>query len=253
MIEEIPYVSIALFVYEDPLTNKAIYDKLSKIKTIDNFVIDKSNRDQEINVECGISGVEKNSNGTHGTFIYNEQLKERDSEKYRIYPTPQYFTIAPSQKLVIIYGKADNAKKIKTILDEFLHSNESNIQNFKGYEISKSKMKTVCKNIILKANEGNYCERPRITHGNKKFQGHSFHDYSNGVGKCTMNTKEFDKEFPNATGISPILKVKYCPYLMDESVSGYKTIRFKKEGTIYFSGSAYPSEWLVFLSKTILS
>lgn len=151
-----------------------------------------------------------------------------------------------------MYGQASNAARVRTILEEFLHPNEAGVRHFDDFTISKAKMNTAC-NKILNSNGKNYCERPRITHGKKRFQGHTFHDYSNGVGQCTMRSEAFKKELANATGISPILKVKFCPHLMDEPISDFKTIRFKREGVVYFSGSAYPSDWMTFLSNLILS
>jgi len=252
MVEEIPYVTITLFGYDSPLSTQKIYEKLSSKKNIEHWAVDKRNRNKSINIECEISGIEKTSSGIHGNFTYNEQLKERNSDKYRIYETFFSFTISPSLKIVIIYGSSSSAKQVRTILEEFLHPNELEIRHFSQYTIPKGKMYSACKKI-LDANNDNFCERPRVTHGNKKFQGHTFHDYSNGYGQCAMRTESFKKEFSNATAISPILKVKYCPDLMDDDSGGYKTIRFKHEGTIYFSGSAYPSDWRRFLSNMLLS
>jgi len=252
MVNDIPYVSVTIFQYPNPLSNQAIHDKLSNVKKIDNWVPDKTSSGNEINVECNISDITKDSDGVHGNFVYNEQLKERYSEKYRIYPTRYSFTISPAKKFLIVYGQAANAKRVRTVLEEFLHPNELSVRHFDDFFITKGKMQAAC-NKILNSNKNNYCERPRITHGNKRFQGHTFHDYSNGIGQCTMRSEAFKKELSNATGISPILKIKFCPYLMDEPINDYKTIRFKREGVVYFSGSAYPSDWMIFLSNLILS
>ena len=105
---------------------------------------------------------------------------------------------------------------------------------------------------VRDSHSSNWCDRPRFSHTAKKYRGHVFSDYSDGDHQCVLESAEFADEFPNATGLSPVIKYYTCEMLDPEQSTTPKTMKFKTEGQISTSRPYNLEHWDHFLFDLVI-
>jgi len=238
-----------LYSCEDLPSRSILSDKITN-KRVPNNIIDKNTR-RERNLPSRLRDVTTYHRRIIGVIDYYFQARVSRQVDYADIFSTNVFILSPSDNILVILAKSNDASNVKNIITKVIDDTQSEVQYFTLLEITTDQMRELAMRV-RNSHENNWCDRPRFSHEAGRYHGHVFHDYSNGVGECVLDSAEFEDEFPNATGLSPIIKYFQCENLDPIESARPKTMRFKHEGQISTSASYNFEHWDYFLFDLVL-
>jgi hypothetical protein len=197
---------------------------------INNVIVDK-NTDRNRDLSSILSDVTTKNGRIFGVIEYHYQDRINKTVKFQDVYTRCTFILSTEDNILVILGRSSDIPDVKSIITKIIDDTQNRVQFFSELEIPPDKMLKLGLKV-RNSSKGNWCDRPRFSHESGKFNGHVFHDYSNGVGNCVFETDDFKQELKNSTGFSPIIKFFKCEKLDPDTSNKPKTIRFKHEGKI---------------------
>jgi hypothetical protein len=233
------------------LPSKSILAERIKNGKVDNIIEDK-NSGKKRNLPSIVSDVTNKRGRIVGVIQYYYQDRVSKQVSYSDIYARCTFMLSTSDNVLAILGRGSDVPDAKGIITKMIdESGDSRVQYFTNLEISPDKMYALGLRV-RNSYEGNWCDRPRFSHGATKYNGNTFHDYSKGDGNCAFDAPEFQDELDHCTGFSPIIKIFKCEKL-DPSISNKpKTIKFKHEGQISTSKPYDFEDWEDFIFNLVV-
>ncbi len=232
------------------LPDKTTLTKKFKDGKINNKIIDL-NTHKERNLPSILRDAQTRRDKIIGVIDYYFQARLSKQLPYQDISTTNAFMLSPDEKILVILSKGGDASSVKYIISKIIDDSQTSVQFFSPLEISPEKMKKIGL-FVRNSNKKNWCDRPRFSHDAGKYKGHVFHDYSNGIGDCVFEDKDFNSEFDHTTGFSPIIKYFMCKNLDPDVSTTPKTMRFKHEGQISTSKHYDFEDWEDFVFHVII-
>lgn len=243
------YRGVTLYSCND-LPSKSILTEKFKNGKISNIIEDKNNGRKR-----DLPSILSDATSKHGRIVgviqYYYQDRVNKQVPYADFYTRCTFMLSTEDNVLAILGRGNDVPDVKSIITKIIDNSQDSVQYFRMLEIPPKKMYKLGLRIRNSFN-GNWCDRPRFSHGATKYKGHVFHDYSNGDGNCAFDSTGFKDELDHSTGFSPIIKIFKCEKL-DPIVSNKpKTIKFKQEGQISTSQPYDFEYWEDFIFNLVI-
>lgn len=243
------YRGATLYSCKD-LPNMSILTEKFKNKEIEN-IEENMNTGKKMNLPTTLRDVENKNERLVGVIEFSYQARLNKRVPYQVVPTRCTFILSPNEKILAILGRGTDVPDVKHIITRIIDDTQKKVQYFTNLEILPDKMYKLALRV-RKSYKKNWCDRPRFSHENRKYDGHVFNDYSNGLGNCVFDSKKFAAELKNCSGFSPIVKFFKCEKLDPNLTNKPKTIKFKQEGQIATSQPYDFEDWEDFIFNLVV-
>ena len=217
---------------------------------INNIIIDK-NTEKKRDLPSYLSDVAVKRGKIVGVIEFWYQDRISKQVKYQDIFSRCTFILSTEHNVLAILGRGSDVPDVKTIITRIIDDSQDSVQFFTMLEIPPDKMYEVGLRV-RDSFDDNWCDRPRFSHGATAYDGHVFHDYSNGDGNCAFDATTFRAELDNCTGFSPVIKFFKCEKLDPVQSNKPKTIKFKHEGQISTSKPYDFEDWEDFIFNLVV-
>lgn len=238
-----------LYSCQDLPARRILTERITN-RQIPNQIIDKNN-ERRRNLPSVLRDVNVRAGRIIGVIDYFFQDRASKFSPYVDVHITSAFILSPTDNVLAVLGNGSDSSNIKNLLSQVIDGTQEDVQYFRNMEIPPDPMLEIGRRV-RDSHNGNWCERPRFSHGLLPYNGHVFSDYANGDFNCIFDTVEFINEFPNATGFSPIIKYHMCEMLDPDVDNKPKTMRFKHEGQISTSKSYNFEHWDHFIFDLVV-
>jgi hypothetical protein len=207
----------------------------------------KSNKNNNIEIQCNISEVSQNDYGISGHFFYRYQEKINrymPDEKFAIWAEHYDFLISPKAGIIIIHGSTKFRRHVRNLISELIHQG---LGFFKEIIIHKEAMSDLIVEI-RKDNKENNVEKPNFDFLEKKYNDWTELNFATGETLCVTNHKDFKKYYDATTLWSPKMRIKQCVGIVeDEIIDSYASLMMKYDASFTLSQNASPQQWNKFV------